>query len=153
MCSCCAQKETQCIYELGPNEKPSQAMKRKNEEMQSELSILRQLYDDLRLRPELEALAILRKIRAESSSSSPSQHIQNLTDSVRHGQSSFDSSPMQQAEQRHTLTLPPIRLALDSPSSDPHNLPFTSVSMFPSGYDEPSSQRRRHASDADVSAR
>src|SRR4051794_31650200 len=43
-CACCVQKDTKCVYELGPNEKPSQAMKRKNEEMQGKLSNLRQLY-------------------------------------------------------------------------------------------------------------
>ncbi|KAJ4293412.1 hypothetical protein N0V90_008695 [Kalmusia sp. IMI 367209] len=78
-----SKKDTPCIYELGPNEKPSQAMKRKNEEMQGELSNLRHLYDMLRFRPEPEALAILHKIRAESPDTSPSQRIQNLTDFVR----------------------------------------------------------------------
>jgi hypothetical protein len=61
VCTCCSQKDTECIYELGPNEKPSQAMKRKNEEMQGELSNLRQLYDFLRLRPEYEAIEVLKR--------------------------------------------------------------------------------------------
>lgn len=128
-------------------------MKRKNEEMQGELSHLRQLYDLLRQRPEHEALAILRKIRAEPSASSPAQHVQSLTNSIRHGQLASESPTMPQTEPTPILTLPPIRLALNSLSPDisTSGLPFTS--LFPLGYDEPTTQRRRQASDADVSAR
>ncbi|KAF1969721.1 hypothetical protein BU23DRAFT_651917 [Bimuria novae-zelandiae CBS 107.79] len=151
ICSCCSQKDTRCVYDLGPNEKPSQAMKRKNEEMQDELSSLRQLYDSLRMRPEHEALAILHKIRAESPGSSPAHHIRNVTESLRRGQSAYNTSSMQLPESANSFTLPSIRVALDSLSPEPARLPFTS--MFSPGYDEPSSQRRRHTSDADVSTR
>ncbi|CAI6295676.1 unnamed protein product [Periconia digitata] len=154
VCTCCVQKETACVYELGPNEKPSQAMKRKNEEMQGELFNLRQLYDFLRLRPEQEALDILRKIRSEPPESSTAQRIQELADLTRKqgellGQlpSSLGSSLVQQSEQ---VTLPPIRLALGSPNSDPDNLSFPNI--FPLVVEGPSSQRRRHALDVDVSA-
>ncbi|KAF2685363.1 hypothetical protein K458DRAFT_23460 [Lentithecium fluviatile CBS 122367] len=148
MCTCCAQKETECVYELGPNEKPSQAMKRKNEEMQGELSNLRQLYDFLRLRPEHEALEILRRIRARSPDTIPSRRIQELAELVRHGEL---FQPPYSPLTRHHLTLPPLRLALDSPSSDSNHLLLPSMLSF--SPEEPSSQRRRHASDADVSAR
>ena len=152
VCTCCAQKDTDCIYELGPNEKPSQAMKRKNEEMQGELSNLRQLYDFLRLRPEQEALEILRRIRTNPTGTSPTQRIQELADFVRHGDllthpPSISPSP----QLNESVTLPPIRMALggsDSPFfSTGHSL---SYGFLPDG---PTSQRRRHASDADVSAR
>ncbi|KAJ4330572.1 hypothetical protein N0V87_009878 [Didymella glomerata] len=55
-------------------------MKRKNEEMQGELSNLRQLYDFLRLRPEHEAMEILKRIRSSSPDLPPSQRIQELAD-------------------------------------------------------------------------
>jgi hypothetical protein len=125
-------------------------MKRKNEEMQGELSSLRQLYDLLRLRPEHEAQAILQKIREGSQEASPAQQIQ-LINFVHQGQFASGPSYAQQPDAAHSLTLPPIRFALDSPSSDPNNLPFTSI--FPIGYDEPATQRRRHTSDVDVATR
>ncbi|KAL1593825.1 hypothetical protein SLS60_010558 [Paraconiothyrium brasiliense] len=149
--SCCGQKDTHCVYELGPNEKPSQAMKRKNEEMQVELSNLRQLYDLLRIRPEQEALAILRKIRSESLDLTPAQQTRSLVDFIQQEQSTGGPSVIQFSDAAHPLTLPPIRLALDSSSSDPNSLPLTS--LFPIGYDEPTKQRRRYASDTDVSVR
>ncbi|CAO2647272.1 Nn.00g081940.m01.CDS01 [Neocucurbitaria sp. VM-36] len=157
VCTCCFQKDTECVYELGPNEKPSQAMKRKNEEMQGELSNLRQLYDFLRLRPEQEAMEIMRRIRANPPNTSPSQRIQELADFVRHGDlliqhqstatpSTFSNVPGQ------SVTLPPLRLALESPSNlDSHNLPFPGILSM--GSDGPTSQRRRCTPDVDVSAR
>ncbi|KAF2448778.1 hypothetical protein P171DRAFT_461488 [Karstenula rhodostoma CBS 690.94] len=150
ICSCCTQKDTDCVYELGPNEKPSQAMKRKNEEMQGELSSLRQLYDLLRLRPEQEALAILQKIREGSPEALPTQQIQ-LINLIHQGQLMSGPSLAHYADPAHPLTLPPIHLALDSASFNRNRLPFTS--MFPLGYDESTSQRRRHTLDTDVSAR
>ncbi|KAF2113856.1 hypothetical protein BDV96DRAFT_118510 [Lophiotrema nucula] len=158
VCTCCSQKDTECIYELGPNEKPSQAMKRKNEEMQGELTNLRQLYDFLRLRPEQEALEILRRIRSNPPDTSPALRIQELADFVRHGdlliQPPYSTPPQNQQEH---LTLPPLRLALDSSSSDDNSFPGT-LSSFTNGVlsigaEGPTTQRRRHASDADVSAR
>jgi hypothetical protein len=158
VCTCCSQKDTECVYELGPNEKPSQAMKRKNEEMQGELSNLRQLYDFLRLRPEHDAMEVLRRIRANPVDTSASQRIQELADFVRHGdspgrQTSFPPPSPYQHDLGKSVTLPPIRLALDSPSSslDSHNLAFPSIMSI--RMDGPANQRRRHASDLDVSAR
>jgi hypothetical protein len=158
ICTCCAQKDTECVYELGPNEKPSQAMKRKNEEMQGELSNLRQLYDFLRLRPEQEAMEIFRRIRSGPADSSPSRRIQELADYVRHGdpisrQSSYPPPSPYQQDVVKSVTLPPIRLALDSPGSslDSHSLPIPGILSM--RMDGPPSQRRRHASDVDVSAR
>ncbi|KAF2788826.1 hypothetical protein K505DRAFT_254615 [Melanomma pulvis-pyrius CBS 109.77] len=159
VCTCCAQKDSECIYELGPNEKPSQAMKRKNEEMQGELSNLRQLYDFLRLRPEQEALEILRRIRNNPLDTTPTQRIQELADFVRHGDLLIQPSlrlPTQYRSNAGTsVTLPPLRLALDSPSLETsaysHTLPFPGILSM--GSDGPAAQRRRHASDADVSAR
>lgn len=152
VCTCCSQKDTQCIYELGPNEKPSQAMKRKNEEMQGELSNLRQLYDFLRLRPEHEAFEILRRIRSNSPDVSPSQRIQELADFVRHGdlplQRPLRTSPSSgfEREASHPVTLPPLRQALDSPSAmESYNLPFPGI--IPMGFDGPATQRRRHTHD------
>lgn len=131
-------------------------MKRKNEEMQGELSNLRQLYDFLRLRPEPEALAILRRLRAGPPETPPSERIQELADLLRRGPLLAESA--REAPLHHQLddlTLPPLRIALNGPHSD-H--PFCCGSPFTSGRssvvsDGPSSQRRRHASDADVSAR
>lgn len=126
-------------------------MKRKNEEMQGELSNLRQLYDFLRLRPEQEALEILRKIRADPLDTTPAQRIQELAELVRHGeQLSYSSASRYSSDSGHPLTLPPLRLALDSPSSDPNILSFPSLLSLPDG---PASQRRRHTSDADVTTR
>lgn len=152
ICTCCSQKDTECIYELGPNEKPSQAMKRKNEEMQGELSNLRQLYDFLRLRPENEAFEILRRIRSDSPDVPPSQRIQELADFVRHGDlltprplhtpplSNMDRDPS------HPVTLPPLRQALDSPSAlESYSLPYSGI--IPMGFDGPPPQRRRHTHD------
>ncbi|KAF2851922.1 hypothetical protein T440DRAFT_516896 [Plenodomus tracheiphilus IPT5] len=157
VCTCCGQKETDCVYELGPNEKPSQAMKRKNEEMQGELSNLRQLYDFLRLRPEHEAMEILRRIRDNPAETSPSQRIQELANFVRHGnlldpQHTHSSPPPFPREHGQSVTLPSLRLALDAPSNmDSHRLPFPGILSM--GVDGPASQRRRFASDTDVSAR
>ncbi|KAF3054193.1 hypothetical protein E8E11_012008 [Didymella keratinophila] len=141
-----------CIYELGPNEKPSQAMKRKNEEMQGELSNLRQLYDFLRLRPEHEAMEILKRIRSNSPDVPPSQRIQELADFVRHGDlliqqplqtppgSNIDRDPL------HSVTLPPLRQALDSPGSlESYSLLYPGI--YPMGFDGPATQRRRHTQD------
>ncbi|KAF2728171.1 hypothetical protein EJ04DRAFT_109897 [Polyplosphaeria fusca] len=155
ICSCCSQKDTECLYELGPNEKPSQAMKRKNEEMQGELSNLRHLYDFLRLRPEQEAQEILRRIRATSLGTTPSQRIQELADYARHGDLLIQ--PTLKSSYQQTLTLPPLRLALDSPHAESDDfsgsLPSLANGIFSMGHDGPVPQRRRHASDADVSAR
>jgi len=134
-------------------------MKRKNEEMQGELSNLRQLYDFLRLRPEQEALEILRRIRSNPSETTPTQRIQELADFVRHGdlliQPSFRLPAQHRSHSGNSMTLPPLRMALDSSSSDPnvysHSLPFPSILSM--GSEGPSPQRRRHTSDADVSAR
>ena len=134
-------------------------MKRKNEEMQGELSNLRQLYDFLRLRPEQEALEILRQIRANPPDATPSQRIQELADFVRHGdlliQPSFGFRTRHHSDSGNPLTLPPLRLALDSPSSDPNtfsnSLPFPSILSM--GSDGPTPQRRRHASDVNVAPR
>lgn len=157
VCTCCSQKDTECIYELGPNEKPSQAMKRKNEEMQGELSNLRQLYDFLRHCPEQEAMDVLHRIRSTPAATSPSQRIQELADMVRHGgplnsQPSYPPPSPYQHDIAQSVTLPPIRLALDSSSSlDMHNLPF--LGRITSSMEEPASQRRRYTSAIDVSAR
>jgi hypothetical protein len=133
-------------------------MKRKNEEMQGELSNLRQLYDFLRLRPEHDAMEVLRRIRANPADTPASQRIQELADFVRHGdspgrQTCFPPPSPYQHDLGKSVTLPPIRLALDSPSSslDSHSLAFPS--MMSIRIDGPASQRRRHASDVDVSAR
>ena len=152
ICTCCAQKDTDCVYELGPNEKPSQAMKRKNEEMQGELSNLRQLYDFLRLRPEQEAMEVLKRIRANSPDVPPSQRIQELADFVRHGDL-VTHQPLQtsslnnyEREPGTSVTLPPLRQALDSPSAlESYNLPYPGIP--PMGFDGPATQRRRHTQD------
>ncbi|KAF1954077.1 hypothetical protein CC80DRAFT_536957 [Byssothecium circinans] len=158
ICTCCSQKDTDCVYELGPNEKPSQAMKRKNEEMQGELSNLRQLYEYLRQRPEQEAQEILRRIRADPSEKTHAQRIQELAEFTRHKKSpaQFPSTTGSSASRQpgvspNTLTLPPLRLALGSPSSDPNNAHFPGILSL--GSEGPTTQRRRHVSDMDVSAR
>jgi hypothetical protein len=157
ICMCCTQKDTECVYELGPNEKPSQAMKRKNEEMQGELSNLRQLYDFIRLRPEHEAQEILRRIRANPTASASIQGIQELNESVKHEElltqlpSLFDLPPKLHSENaQHPLTLPPLRIALDHANSNGIHFDFWNNSLGPEG---PTSQRRRHMTDMDVSDR
>ena len=67
VCKSCAQRETDCLYELAPGERPSDARKRKNEQHQSELLGLRHLYDSLRSCPEHKALEILHQIRVSPS--------------------------------------------------------------------------------------
>ena len=129
-------------------------MKRKNEEMQGELSNLRQVYDFLRLRPEHEALEILRRIRTDPRDLSPSRRIQEVAEYARQGE------PTEQSHDAHTnvhtefgqpVTLPPLRVALDPRGSDSVHLPLPSMlSLGPEG---PVSQRRRHTSEANISAR
>lgn len=156
VCTCCTQKDTSCVYELGPNEKPSQAMKRKNEEMQGELSNLRQLYEFLRHQPEQEAMEVLRRIRA-STNTPPSQRIAELADFARHGGTTMQQSPqLPPSPYQHNpgtpVTLPSIRLALGSQhDEDTSVLPFPG--MFSMGFDGPATQRPRYATDIDVSAR
>jgi hypothetical protein len=121
-------------------------MKRKNEEMQGELSNLRQLYDFLRLRPEHEALEILRRIRTNPRDISPSRRIQDVTDFARRGdsaESSFSPLTNQQPDLGHPLTLPPLRIALDHRGADPTS--FALPSMLSLGPEGPASQRRRHS--------
>jgi hypothetical protein len=136
-------------------------MKRKNEEMQGELFNLRQLYDFLRLRPEQEAMEVLRRIRANPPNTSPSQRIQELADYVRHGDSHLSEHcffqtppPFEHDIGKKPVTLPSIRLALDSPNNlDSHVLPFPARLSLPMGMEGPTTQRPRYASDVDVSAR
>jgi hypothetical protein len=131
-------------------------MKRKNEEMQGELSNLRQLYDFLRLKPEHEAFEILRQIRESPPNTSVSQRIKQLADSVREGDSSNPASrqsPVIQSAEG-SLTLPPLRIALDSLGQGTHS--FSNSLPFPRGIlnedtQDPVSQRRKYTSDADVS--
>lgn len=158
ICTCCGQKETTCVYELGPNEKPSQAMKRKNEEMQGELSNLRQLYDFLRLRPELEAMEILRRIRDNPAEHSSSQRIQELANFIRHGDFNEQAGPASPHRFPHdpapSVTLPSLRFALDAASPmDSHTLPLPGIFSIGTGTDGPTSQRRKMTTDADVYAR
>jgi hypothetical protein len=137
-------------------------MKRKNEEMQGELLNLRQLYDFLRFRPEQEAQEILKRIRSDPSDVTPSQRIQELADLVRHGDLPIHQPPHASPSPTKSdlVTLPPLRMALgaviDPGNADPsplsNNLPFPS-SFLSTDMQGPTSQRRRHASDADVSAR
>lgn len=152
VCTCCTQKDTECVYELGPNEKPSQAMKRKNEEMQGELSNLRQLYDFLQSRPEQEAIEVFKRIRSNSANVPSSQHIQELADLVRQGdirvQQPLRTSPLDhyKREPTHPITLPPLRQALDSPGSlQSYNLPYPILSSMDSDGSAP--QRRRLTQD------
>jgi hypothetical protein len=131
-------------------------MKRKNEEMQGELSSLRQLYDFLRLKPEHEAFEILRQIRETPGDTPVSQRIKELADSVRQedrDESSSRQPPVTQPPD-DALALPPIGMALHSLGPDTEaylkNLPFphSILNMDPQGR---ASQRRKYASDADVS--
>jgi len=156
-CTCCTQKDTDCVYELGPNEKPSQAMKRKNEEMQGELSNLRQLYDFLRLQPEQNAVDILRRIRAHPPDTPSSQHIQDLADFARLSGTPLQAvahSPYQlyQDQPKQSVTLPSIRLALESHGNDDSSI-LTLPGVLSMGSEGPCRQRPRYASDVDVSAR
>jgi hypothetical protein len=139
ICTCCAQKHTDCVYELGPNEKPSQAIKRKNEEMQGELDSYRQLYDFLRTRPESDAHEIVRRIREASPGTTSSQRILKLADFLRHDPYAWpqDSDPA-------ALTLPPLRVALQSPSSTDDSNGFPNVDLSTMGVEGPLAQRRRH---------
>lgn len=150
-CACCIQKNSECVYELGPNEKPSQAMKRKNDEMQNELLDYRQLFDYLKLCPDHEANEMLRRIRTTSSDAPQPQRIKTLLDSVRHSQASGLHPPSLE-EQTQYVTLPPIRLALDSPTNlSPYSSPYSAP--LPMDVDGPVTQRRRYTNDTDVSAR
>ena len=82
VCKGCEQRETYCLYELGVGERPSDARKRKNEQLQSELLGLRHLYNSLRSCPEHEALDILRRIRLSSSDTPVSECISGLCSPV-----------------------------------------------------------------------
>jgi hypothetical protein len=136
-------------------------MKRKNEEMQGELSNLRQLYDFLRLKPEHEAFEILRQIRETPPDTSVSQRIKQLADSVRQGDIPTPASrqspcvPSVQSTEPN-FTLPPLRMALDSLGQDTPG--YSSSPRFPRSIlndepQDPMSQRRKYTSGADVSTR
>lgn len=133
-------------------------MKRKNEEMQGELSNLRQLYDFLRLKPEQEAFEILRQIRESPPDTSVSQRIKQLADSVREDDVSTPASRQSSVihSPEESLSLPPLRMALDSLGQGSHafsnNLPFPRSILNDEPHD-PVSQRRKYTSDADVSTR
>lgn len=109
------------MYELRPNERPSQAMKRKSEEMESELSSLRQIYDYLRLSPVEEAMEVFRRIRASPADGSSLQSIRELAGLIsRDGNSipptSATSEPIHDFAYENSLTLPPLRIVLGSTS-------------------------------------
>ena len=106
ICGCCRQKTTACVYELGPNEKPSQALKRKNDEMQRELDRLRGVMDVLRGGTEDEAIGILRGIRAGEEWARLGELHEEDRSRPKCCKCRHDST--------HSVTLPSIRLALDA---------------------------------------
>jgi hypothetical protein len=102
VCECCVQRETDCMYELAPNESPSDARKRKNEHIQSEISASRRLISSLRSCPEQEALNILHRIRGGPSDPLSPDYLSGLL------------SPLAQADSHHVQsshTLPDIEEA------------------------------------------
>jgi hypothetical protein len=133
VCTCCTQKKTDCVYEIGPNQNPSQAMKRKNEEMQSEVSNLRQLYEFLQSSPEEEAMEMLRRIRANPPNIPLPQRTEELADFLRPDEvSNQKASDRLQAVHQHdygkSVPLPPLRLVLSSLSMrDTDSLPLPEI--------------------------
>ncbi|ORX93515.1 hypothetical protein BCR34DRAFT_594663 [Clohesyomyces aquaticus] len=151
-CSCCVQKDTECVFELWPNEKPSQAMKRKNEEMQGELADLREIYDFLQTRSEHEAQDLLARIRSRTPASPGTRLVQRLSDlaiAIRHGDldppHSLKSSPHSPSADSLDTTI----FADDSIARGHSSFPNNILSPI---LGEPTAQRRRHDVDADVSA-
>ncbi|KAK4988951.1 hypothetical protein LTR66_003792 [Elasticomyces elasticus] len=63
-CSACGRKGTACSYDVDPDETRVQSIKRKNTNLETELASLRDIYFYLRVRPEAEALEVLRCIRS-----------------------------------------------------------------------------------------
>ena len=125
--------------------------------MQRELSNLWYLYNVLRTGSEQEAHEILTRIRASPQDTHTSHHIRELADLIRDGdqiitkQSHVPISTYPN-ESSHLMTLPPIRLALDSTDGVGfRNIPAqagTSVDL-----DEHSIQPEKNASDTERSAR
>ncbi|KAF1923469.1 uncharacterized protein M421DRAFT_425841 [Didymella exigua CBS 183.55] len=107
VCECCVQRDTPCVYELGVNETPSDARRRKKEEMQTELDGLRHLYNSLRSCPEHEAFEILHWVRL-----SPS-------DTLTLDCSAGLPHPLAQPHPHHALPAAAPRQLVASPSSRP----------------------------------
>jgi hypothetical protein len=105
-------------------------MKRKNEEMQSEVSTLRQLYKFLQSSPEEDAIEMLRRIRANPPDTPLPQRIEELADFVRpdevsNQQASYPAKAVHQHDYGKSMTLPPLRLVLSSLSmQDTQRLPL-----------------------------
>ncbi|KAK4983665.1 hypothetical protein LTR50_007094 [Elasticomyces elasticus] len=64
VCAKCIQKRSTCEYDVRPDETRQEAVKRKNETLEQELSSFRELHHALASRPESEASVILKQIRS-----------------------------------------------------------------------------------------
>ncbi len=157
VCTCCVQKDTDCVYELAPNEKPSQAMKRKNDEMQCALSDLRVIADFMWMSSEKESMEILRQLRAGVKDISPTHHYQQVAEWIRHGyldirETSYPTSSTSPKESEPSVNLPPLRLALNSAANmDSHRLSYRGGG--PAGLDEHTVQRKKIILESDISPR
>ncbi|PSN58515.1 hypothetical protein BS50DRAFT_580674, partial [Corynespora cassiicola Philippines] len=82
-CTCCLKKRTPCVFDVKPEERPSQAVIRRNEEMQVELSNLRRLWTFLQSCTEQQMLGILGRIRDQPSSMTQYQRSQDIAGFIR----------------------------------------------------------------------
>jgi len=113
ICECCVQRATDCLYELAVDESPSDARKRKDERIQSEISALHRLVSSLRSCPEHEALNILHRIRGSPSDPLDPDYLSGLL------------GPLAQIESQHLPSSnPPLHIeeaefhqSVDLPSS------------------------------------
>ncbi|PSN59056.1 hypothetical protein BS50DRAFT_661043 [Corynespora cassiicola Philippines] len=126
-CTCCLKKRTPCIFDVKPNERPSQAMIRRNEEMQVELLNLRQLWTFLQSCTEQQMPQILRRIRAQSSSITRYQRSQDIAGFIRRQDFLGENRVENQVEDQtrtypqvgRTVTLPSLQLALEQSGTVP----------------------------------
>ncbi|PSN58959.1 hypothetical protein BS50DRAFT_580337 [Corynespora cassiicola Philippines] len=116
-CAFCTRRWTECYYEHCSNEKPSDVLKRRNEEIRRELLNLRQTYDFLRLQPERNALELLEQIRLDTSSAG-AESIQKLAVCARDRSwlSKVPNISVSKHEPKATV-LPPFQVLLRAPSS------------------------------------
>lgn len=76
-CSYCVDRKITCQYDTNQGETPSQALKRKFNELRSLEESNARVIAGLRERPEAEALAILRRLRGAEDVRSLARHIEH----------------------------------------------------------------------------
>ncbi|KAI9167331.1 Galactosyl transferase [Paramyrothecium foliicola] len=77
VCTACRRRAKPCKYDAGPTEAPGQSLKRRLAELDGKASATNKIYRILQLRPEVEAVEILRRIRAGATPDSVLRLVEN----------------------------------------------------------------------------